>query len=412
MTRDDEGSGDGERREQVEFGSAPGRHRLPSWVTIAGVALVAVIAAAVIVVVTTQHDDTTTASPTPVTPTATLPTVTIPTVAGPIAVPPAHAGSVAPPVAVRQLGHSLLGVMSGWELFGLGPNAVVRIQPAAGRITRTSFPGLESSGPVSFVAGSDRAIIRPYDLVPGYVVPDGRPAHRLPSAFRRAGPVIPGPDPGHVWVEAGSGSHLVMELVGMDGSKTGISVAVGTSNSFSVSSDGQGYLMFIGTGGVYDARPNAIRRITTGAVLAVGPTRWLTLECDNRDRCSNVVVDRATGARRALAGPMNDLSADTGVISPDGSTDAVFRAYTSGRGTLQLLDLATGAERSVPMTIAERPFGGGSAVWSPDSRWLFATTANGKLLVVDAHTLRVDDFGVPLPPINQLAFRSAPGTAP
>ena len=74
---------------------------------------------------------------------------------------PSSAVSPTPPVVVTEMGHPLLGVTGGWELFGLGDEVVVRIQLALGRITRTAVAAVQSSGPVSFVAGADRAIIAP-----------------------------------------------------------------------------------------------------------------------------------------------------------------------------------------------------------------------------------------------------------
>src|SRR5258708_8731036 len=49
------------------------------------------------------------------------------------------------PVQVTSVGHPLLGVRAGWELFGLGPRQVVRIPLARARITRTAVPGLLST---------------------------------------------------------------------------------------------------------------------------------------------------------------------------------------------------------------------------------------------------------------------------
>ena len=34
--------------------------------------------------------------------------------------------------------------------------------------------------------------------------------------------------------------------------------------------DGAGHLLFPGTGGVFEARPEGLRRVSTGALLAVG----------------------------------------------------------------------------------------------------------------------------------------------
>lgn len=90
---------------------------------------------------------------------------------------PAPKASAPPPPAMRIniVGHSLLGVTAGWELFARGPNDLMRIQLAQGRIFQTYVPSLETASPdVAFVVGAHEAVIRPSDLVPGYVVPDGR----------------------------------------------------------------------------------------------------------------------------------------------------------------------------------------------------------------------------------------------
>jgi hypothetical protein len=102
-----------------------------------------------------------------------------------------------------SVGHPLLGVRAGWQLFGLArgrsypwPGEVVRIQLAAGRITETRFPALLSTGPVTLLAGRHQAIVRPLDYVPGYLVPDGARSVPLRGALQNGGIVSPGPRPG------------------------------------------------------------------------------------------------------------------------------------------------------------------------------------------------------------------------
>jgi hypothetical protein len=124
-----------------------------------------------------------------------------------------------------NLGHPLLGVGAGWELFGRGSGVVVRIEFARGRITRTAVPALASSGPVSFVAGAQGALVRPIDFVTGYLIPDGQPARVAPGVFGTGGPAFPGPDPRHLWVASGAAGDR-MVLAGMDGRSTGVPIAV------------------------------------------------------------------------------------------------------------------------------------------------------------------------------------------
>jgi len=349
------------------------------------------------VLATMRHEGTPAASPTPTAPTAGR--------SSPAGGSPAPA--VAPnPVVVTEVGHRLLGATADWELFGRGPGVVVRIQPALGRITNTEVPGLQSSGPVSFVVGADGVIVRPLDVVAGYAVPDGQPARELRGALSQHGPAFAGPDAGHVWVETDVGDHRTMVLVGMDGRPTHVSIRIPGDGTGYVASDGAGYLLVTATGGVYDARPDGVRRVTVGVVLAVGPTRWLTMECDDQHRCATVVIDRVSGARRILAGAVAAANASLGVISPDGSTAVVLPVGPSGTATLHLVDLGSGADQPLAVSTDQGSFNDGILAWSPDSRRLFVAAAGGRLLAVDAHTGGVRDLGVALPQISQLAVRS------
>ena len=144
-----------------------------------------------------------------------------------------------------------------------------------------------------------------------------------------------------------------MMLVGMDGRRTGPSIAAPPQGSPVNASlvaipDQTGYLLFPGIGGVYDVRPGGTSRVTTGTVLAVGPTRWLAAECNSRARCRLVVIDRSTGVRYLLSTHpplstrINGAGLSTvGVISPDGATAAV--PVGSPQARIEIIDLATGA---------------------------------------------------------------------
>jgi hypothetical protein len=299
---------------------------------------------------------------------------------------------------VTTVGRPVLGVTAGWELFARGPRVVARIQLAAGVITRTAVPPLDSSGAVSFVVGRDRAVVRPLDFVAGYVVADGQPARGLVTATMRAGPVLAGPDAQHVWVRSPDDTGMV--LAGLDGRLTDTTLLVDPGTA---SSDGDGYVLFDDAGGVYDARADGIRRITTGKLLAVGPRSWLALECDDRHVCATYVIDRASGARRAL-GRKDDPNMTRGVISPDGATAALIRQESFDGPTLHLLDLVTGQDRRLEFGLDSAP-DEQALLWSPDSRWLFAIGANGRLAAID-HSGRVHRLDLALPPLTQLALRN------
>lgn len=308
---------------------------------------------------------------------------------------PASPHPPATPASVTDLGHPLLGVTAGWELFARGNEVVVRIEFARGRITRTDVPALASSGPVYFLAGPRQVIIRPLDFVPGYVVPDHGDARELPGVLNDHGPVLPGPDPRHVWLQ----DETILRLVGLDGRPTDVTMPFPYEHGFA-EPDGAGYA-FYDEGGLYDLRPTGTRRIADGTPLAVGPTGWLIDECAARNRCVAIAVDRARGSRHVLPGFSSGGEAWSGAISPDGRTAALYR--TDGKpAVVHLLNLRSGVERRLGIQVTGDPQ---ALAWSPDCRWLFVAGANGGLHAVDARTGAVHGLGAALPPVSQLAIR-------
>ena len=311
---------------------------------------------------------------------------------------------VLPVVSVSRLSHPLLGATAGWELFGRGEGVLVRIQPAAGRITRTMIPDLQTSGPMYLVAGSDQVLIRPLDNEPSYLVPDGKPARQLAASPDQSGPVFPGPASNQMW--AGDDNDTRMALENLAGARLAGSIPIPQGGSyFSATPDGVGYLLLPGVGGVYDSRPSGLRRITTGALLAVGPTGWLVTECDEQDDCHTVLVGRLDGSRRVLnpASLGRDLR---GVIAPDGSTAAMVTAGQDGTMGLCLLDLASGRRRVLDVALGQESFDGG-VFFSPDGSWLFAVTSAQTVAVINSRTGAVGTLGIPLPPLTQLILRPA-----
>ncbi len=311
-----------------------------------------------------------------------------------------------PAVAVTDLGRPLLAVPGDWELIARGVGVVVRIELARGLIIRTTAPAVATGGPISLVPGPDRVIVQPLDAVPGYEVRDGHRAQALPPAFGTNGLAYPGPDPAHLWLPAADNRH--MTLFDFDGRRAGPSLAIPVSSP-GVAADGTGYLLFYGTGGAYDVQPSGIHRITSGELLAAGPTRWLTDECDQHFRCSTVVIDRRTGARRTIRA-RTGANGGLGAISPDGSTAALFALDSGTAPNLRLLDLATGVSHATDVSFdPDYAFGSGSFVWSPDSRWLFAAGADGGIAVINRSTMRSTELATGLPSVSQVALRTGPG---
>jgi hypothetical protein len=316
---------------------------------------------------------------------------------------PVKLASAQSQVTVTDAGHRLLGVRAGWELLGYGPGRVVRVQPALGRITQTVVPALGSTGPFSFVVGPSQVIVRPWDVEPGYLVADGQPARPLPSVLGEGGETLPGPRPGEVWVQNSARSFALARL---DGGKTGISIRLPAGGWWLASPNGRGALLLSGVGEIYDVWPGGSRHFG-GMLAAVGPTRWLTVNCYRPHRCADVVTDPATGTQQELGGPAvaSVSAASPGVIAPDGATAAIFRVTPSGRVTLHLLSLATGTDQQIAVPLSQRAGGAGTLAWSPDSRWLFVVTAHGRLAAVNARTLQTEGLGARLPWLSQIATR-------
>lgn len=317
---------------------------------------------------------------------------TTPPVAPPRTVPTAHVASThtqttpfttsaspsPPPITVTNLGQ-LLSVPRSWELYVRNADAVSRIQLATGRVVRTETPAVLSDGPMAFLAGPRQVIVKAWQGG-GIVIPDGQPARQLSGVLAASGTILPGPGPGQLWAPSSGDPYNPQQMQLVDfGGLHAEDVRIPVNGS--PTSDGAGYLLSTLTGGVYDVRPGSVQRVTTGALLAVGPTRWLTEECDEQHRCTTDVVDRNTGAHRVL-GPGADSDAPTGAISPDGSTAAIL--HSEEPLTLSMLDLSTGFQHQTGVEIdRDDAYSGTSMVWTPDGRWLIVADTTGHVVVVD-----------------------------
>jgi hypothetical protein len=328
----------------------------------------------------------------------------------PVAVPfpsPPHGDRRGPPgpppqVVVTELGRPLLGGPR-WDLFGLGFSSVVRIELATGRVTETPLGPLGNAD-LSLVPVHGGVLVHPADYRAGYTVADGRPATLMPSALNGPGPLLPGPDLDHIWVQVGNDEAARMVLATLDGRLTRTSVAVPSYPTFEPVPDGAGYPLFGAVGGFYRGAPAGLQHVTEGMVVAGGPAGWLAVECDDHDRCSAVLIERG-GRRREVPG-VADPRVPAGVLAPDGRTAAVYVTGAPATLTLTLLDLVSGRRRSVGMTVGEGQ-GVSSLAWSPDSHWLFAVDATARVLVVDAGTSRARILVGDLPNVRQIALRAA-----
>jgi hypothetical protein len=380
--------------------SGPSRGRRPSQalVIVAGLVLVALAAVAL--------RDNRSGQPT-----ATQPTPRPSSVApGPATPTSDDAAPSGPAPVVTTFAPHLLGITAGWELFGRGDSGVMRLEPAAGRLSRTRVPPLQSTGPASLLVGDGVAVVRPLDDVPGYAIGDGEAARLLRADLSSGGIALPGPDLRHVWFDSGDERRTAMALVSLEGVPAGVRMVIPSTGLGPVMSDGDGYVMFSGIGGVYDVRPTGLNRVTTGTVAAVGARRLLAVECNDQYRCSTVVVGLTDGSRRLVPGTFPPTTYAVGSIAPDGRLAAVFELGPSGDNELQLFDLRSGRTTRVRIPLMQ-PLDAGVVAWSPDSALLFAVDTDGHVKVVDPVTGRVSTLGVAVPAVKQIVVRPAVASA-
>lgn len=303
-------------------------------------------------------------------------------------VPPTPAASRILPVEVTGLGGPLLGGPA-LDVFAIADAAVVRVELATGRMTRTSPPagGLHDLLPVRggvLVSGSSGQTA---------LVPDGAEAREAAAALNASGVLLPSRDLDHVWVVEAVGDRLRMALVTVDGRRTGTTATLPKLTAGPPAPDGAGLMVVRGLGGIYAAGPQGISRITTGSLLAAGPAGWLVADCDDHAECGAAFVDRR-GRRRPLAGVLQpDLAFGTaaygdpavGAISPDGRSAAVFSDAPDGSRPLLVLDLGRGTRVTTDLALTpETP--SRSLAWSPDGRHVFAVDRAGRLAAVDPRT--------------------------
>jgi WD40 repeat protein len=118
-------------------------------------------------------------------------------------------------------------------------------------------------------------------------------------------------------------------------------------------------------------------------------------------------VDRATESRRRVSGDVFAYQFyGGGTISPDGQTAALFGGTGNDENTLHLLDLRTGRDLDTKTAVGQDGvYDGGGAVWSPDSRWVFTQSSNGKVVAVERSSATAHQLTLPGVPVTQVALR-------
>lgn len=320
---------------------------------------------------------------------------------------PSPSASPTRPIQVIRLAAPILEADTGWEIVGFGPEGLVRIDPHEGVVTRTSLSMTRHPYAVIISTGRNFTAIT-FNESGGYLVPDGSRPRRLQGLLADAALAAPAPDPDHLWAitrptSQPSDEQVQIRLVDQRGRPTGQRLPVPHSSYGFGLADGRGYLVLDGIGGTYEAQPDGLHRVTSGTLLAAGPTRWLTTDCDDHGACHLNVVDRRDGARHQLAGSHPELFQAPGVISPDGRYASILVAG-AGAARVMIFDLATGRRQLInaPLYPTVQQF----QAWTPDSHLLLVADGQGTLYAVDPATGEARKIEASLPPIHALVIRS------
>jgi hypothetical protein len=334
--------------------------------------------------------------------------------------PNAISGSALATTLATEPGATIPGE-KGWEIVGYGTAGLVRIDPSTGRIVLVPGPNLISDNPMQgLVSVKGRTLVTAYGAAT-LLFPDSGPVQVAPGDLANLQAAVAGPDPAHLWVAGllvSGNSPPPLKLVDWAGHTAATLTPPPYLSSYGGAvSDGAGYLLASGIGGVYDVRPGSTRLVTHGQVLATGPTGYLVYECGDTPACQTVLIDRSTGHRQVLRAtpPANPLAIPAGLMSPDG-THAAFQVYPGSITTptgaptspqVHLVDLPSGRDRTLDVLLSSN--GPTQFAFSPDGRYLIVPTLTNRIAVVDTATGTVRTLPMTLPAVSLLTVRATTG---
>lgn len=295
-----------------------------------------------------------------------------------------------------------LTLSGDWEIIAYADGELVRIELHSGKVTRTPVNQLPAEPPISLLATRDRVLVRSWDNGHVALVPDGKPARPNGGLIGSGMVVLPGPEPGQLWTQRPTTDGMVLTPATLNGDKAGPAVRL-PSGFFVTTSDERGGVLVDGVNGTYAADRSGIRRITDGAVLAIGRDHLLTEVCDERARCHNEVVDRTDGTVRQLGSRFAKDRLTEGKISVDGRYAAMVPANVDGDLESHLVDLRTGRSHVLEVNPGEAHTPSAMA-WSPDGNWLLVVS-DGDIQVVDPVSRQVRSLGVRIPGVEAVAVR-------
>jgi hypothetical protein len=280
--------------------------------------------------------------------------------------------------------------------------SLLRADLAAGSVSSTPLPPIDSTGPVFLLPVPGAAVVRPLDNVDGYLMPDNAPPEPLRARLSTGTlGAFPGPNPGQIWLFEGTVDEGELLLVDAAGT---VSLNLPFADVYPAGPDGNGGVVLAGqsTPASMLADATGVEPITNAHLLAAGSSAWFVQDC--APECVKAVVDRVSGGRRVVGaiGPAIRTSC-LGAVSPDAASAALCIDDPAG-SQLEVFDLATGELlQSVTMSRLTH-----NLAWSPDSRYLFFVDEANVLQAFDRVTGAIaSSFAVP----DTTNFALRPATA-
>lgn len=261
---------------------------------------------------------------------------------------------------------------TGWDLLiGAGGTTMTRVRIDSGRFEAFNnhvAPILNLEQTV-IVGGSNYF----QSVSPG---PNVEPLSLLGGTLPRAG-VIAGPQDGQIWLNGASADKVTWQLWQLGELPRMLHEVSAPGNSF-VSSPIHPLISSAPSGGVFAGSEETLQRVADGRLLAVTPSHAVVQQCDSPFDCAINWLSLATWQVDAnIRSPeiLDHLLGFTLLASPDGERVVVVDPSS---GTSSVWNLKTGLADFVGLRKG--------AAFSPDSRYLAATTDQNLLVLVDLET--------------------------
>ena len=283
---------------------------------------------------------------------------------------------------------------TGIQIAGYGDGVVHRIDIDSGEIISVEATPIGSSAPVFVMSDSNGVSVVAYDNVDGIRVEGDVATPITDDPF--GGLMLAGPRPDTLWVP-GDRSSGTYELYDSLGQPTGDIILLPEFAASASGADGAGGIVSLSTlGGAYALDPTGVERITTGELLALGPTAAVAEECDEAYNCGVVIIDRLTGDRSpfedpvlaaSLAEPPSRAFLTGHAVAPSADVALLYEQVSHG---FVFVELDTGRATTAPP-----PDPQSIVVWSDDGR-AAVYLSDGRLQIFDRATSSVRALeGVP-----------------